>query len=444
MSQILVVEDEEVLARTITRYLQKRGFTCQYVATGAQGIEAYDRLLPALTLLDYRLGNDNGLEVLRRIKVANPEAQVVMMTGHGDVSVAVQAMKAGARDFLTKPTPLSSIGAIASEVIPQQYVAPAARRGAARILGRSVLITELRARIERIAAAAADCTGSPPSVLVTGETGSGKELIARALHESGPRRDGPFVSVNCAALPGDLIESELFGHERGAFTDARDAKAGLFDVADGGVLFLDEVSELSPLAQAKLLRVLEERRIRPVGGTEERAVDVWVIAATNRDLVSQSQDGAFRSDLMFRLQVLWIDAPALRDRSDDVLVLVSFFAEAMARKYGRKAPSFAPEARARLVSHRWPGNVRELRNVVERACLDAADGTVEADHIRFVSAKSDGQLEQNGLTLRDVEVKALQSALTQTGGNVSRAATRLGVTRDTLRYRMEKFGLRGD
>lgn len=301
MNQILVIEDEEVLARTIARYLQKRGYTCQYVSTAAKGIEAHTRLQPALTLLDYRLGSDDGLEVLRRIRMAAPEAQVVMMTGHGDISVAVRAMKAGARDFLTKPTPLSSIGAIAAEVIPQQYIVPVVRRGAARILGRSVLINELRSRIERIAAAVDDCAGSPPSVLITGETGSGKELIARALHESSPRRDGPFVPLNCAALPDDQIESELFGHERGAFNDAHEAKAGLFDVADGGVLFLDEVSELSTTAQARLLRVLDECRIRPVGGTAERAIDVWVIAATNRDLAAQSQAGAFRSDLMYRL-----------------------------------------------------------------------------------------------------------------------------------------------
>jgi len=367
-----------------------------------------------------------------------------MMTGHGDITVAVQAMKAGARDFLTKPTTLSSIGAIAVDVIPQKYVNQTVHRGAARIHGRSIVINELRSRIEKIAGTVADCIGSPPTVLITGETGSGKELIARALHESGPRRHGPFVSVNCATLPGELIEAELFGHEQGTSAGADEAKAGLFDAANGGVLFLDEVSELSQVAQAKLLRVLEERRIRSVGGSKERVVDVWVIAATNRDLVAQSQDGAFRSDLMFHLQVLWIDAPALRDRSDDVLLLVANFAGAMARKYGRRPPRFSPEARARLISHRWPGNVRELRNVVERACLDAGDGMIEAEDIQFVGLKRNGHPETSSQTLRDVEVNALRTALAQTGGNVSRAAILLGVTRDTLRYRMEKFDLRGN
>jgi len=444
MSQILIIEDEEVLARTITRYLRKRGFTCEHVATAAHGIEAQNRLQPALTLLDYRLGDDNGLDVLRRIRAENPNAEVVMMTGHGDITVAVQAMKAGARDFLTKPTTLSSIGAIAVDVIPQKYVNQTVHRGAARIHGRSIVINELRSRIEKIAGTVADCIGSPPTVLITGETGSGKELIARALHESGPRRHGPFVSVNCATLPGELIEAELFGHEQGTSAGADEAKAGLFDAANGGVLFLDEVSELSQVAQAKLLRVLEERRIRSVGGSKERVVDVWVIAATNRDLVAQSQDGAFRSDLMFHLQVLWIDAPALRDRSDDVLLLVANFAGAMARKYGRRPPRFSPEARARLISHRWPGNVRELRNVVERACLDAGDGMIEAEDIQFVGLKRNGHPETSSQTLRDVEVNALRTALAQTGGNVSRAAILLGVTRDTLRYRMEKFDLRGN
>jgi DNA-binding NtrC family response regulator len=441
--QVLVIEDEEVLARAITRFLQKRGFTCDYVTSAAKGLEAHARLKPALTLLDYRLGSENGLEVLRRIRADDSEAQVVMMTGHGDISVAVDAMKAGARDFLTKPIPLSSIMSIAAEIIPQQYLAPVERRGAARILGRSSIVNDLRARLKRIGDAAGSCTGTPPSVLITGETGSGKELIARALHESGPRRHGPFVSVNCAALPGDLIESELFGHEEGAFTDAREAKTGLFEVANGGVLFLDEVSELPMSAQAKFLRALEERTIRPVGGTKERSVDVWVIAATNRDLAAQAQDGAFRSDLMFRLQVLWVEAPPLRDRGGDVLLLATFFAEATARKYGRSASGLTPEARARLVSHRWPGNVRELRNVVERASLDAGDGMIDAADVRFVTTMGgDPDDENSPATLRDVEVKTLRSALVQAGGNVSRAATLLGVSRDTLRYRMEKFGLR--
>jgi len=442
MIQVLVIDDEAVLARAICNYLRIRGFSTDHAQTAEQGLQKFREQSPAMTLLDYRLGHDDGIELLGRLRAIDRKGEIVMMTGHGDIDVAVRAMKGGARDFLVKPTPLSVIASMAAEITATR-VGAVRQEGGPHILGRSTAIQELRERLGRILDAVQPVGSDPPAVMIVGETGTGKELIAQTLHREGPRAAGPFVSINCAALPSHLVEAELFGYERGAFTDAREAKPGLFEAAGGGVLFLDEVGELPLEVQAKLLRVLEERSIRRIGGLDSRKTDVWVVSATNRPLSALVQAGKFRADLMFRLQVLWLEAPPLRSRETDILLLAKHFLTEFAVRYDRQVPALSDDARAALVGHSWPGNVRELRNVMERAVIGCTGGVIEPGDVPFEAAgAARAEPIQGRKSLHDMERAALENALTETGGNVTRAARLLGISRDTLRYRIEKFALK--
>lgn len=447
MARVLIIDDEEVLARSICNYLRKRNVEVDFALDARSGVEKFNQMKPDVTFLDVRVGNDHGMVILGQLKAHSPNAFIVMMTGHGDISLAVQAMKLGARDFMSKPVPLATLATIVAEATrtmgsdiatsPAAMVSPAT----ARILGRSSAIGETRKSIDRILSAVRSVNNELPPVLITGESGTGKELVARALHEGGPRAKGPFVAVNCASLPTELVESELFGHERGAFTDAKLAKIGLFEAANGGVLFLDEVGDMPANAQAKLLRVLENRTSRRVGSVKETPLDVWVIAATNRNLEERTAEGYFRSDLMFRLQVFWLDLPPLRERDSDVLALAVQFASEISAKYGLQTPVLSSDARSALVGYAWPGNIRELRNVMERAVLVAAGREILPSDL--FSTDRQVQPHPNGAsaTLREIEVSTLQGALQKAQGNVSRAAEALGISRDTMRYRMQKFGL---
>ncbi len=448
MTKVLVIDDEEVLSRTICSYLRKRGIEADFALNAREAVTKFSVMRPDLTFLDFKLGNDDGLEILERLRARRSDAHIVMMTGHGDVSVAVQAMKMGARDFMTKPVPLGTIASIvAGAACPEPRPKTAARpvnpaSATDLILGRSGAICEARKSIDRMLAALKPMKEPPPPVMITGESGTGKELAAKALHEGGPRANGPFIAINCASLPAALVESELFGHERGAFTDAKAPKTGLFEAANGGVLFLDEIGDMPLDAQAKLLRVLETRKARRIGGVKEHDVDVWVIAATHRDLEDQAAKGEFRRDLLFRLQVLWVNLPPLRARDSDVLFLAEHFLALAASKYQTDTPELSADARSRLVAHDWPGNVRELRNVMERAALTAGAGLVTAEVLSLPAAqRSPYAPPEEGATLSQIEVGALQNALARSKGNVSRAAGFLGVSRDTLRYRIQKFGL---
>lgn len=441
MNPILIVDDEEILARTIAQFLRKRGFNTCYATDEKQAWDLFEKEKPAICLLDYRLGSSDGVELLARLKKARPQTEVIMMTGYGDMQVAITAMKAGAKDFLVKPVPLTSIASmmagLASKETPLQ-----ARSGASRILGHSGTALEIRSSVERIVESTRSLSEHLPSVLITGESGTGKDLVAQAIHQDGVRSDGQMVCVNCASLPSELVESELFGHVKGAFTDARTDKKGLFESAHGGVLFLDEIGDMPLEAQAKLLRVLESKTIRRVGSNHDIAVDVWVIAATNQCITSMVADGKFRADLMFRLQVLWVEVPPLRARDSDVLLLATEFLTEFSTKYKRPVKTLSSDARANLLKHQWPGNIRELRNLIERAVLLCSGDQLESKHLHFSGPPSaDSVRLDNSATLTEGEIYLLRNALEKTSGNVTRAASLLGVTRDTLRYRMEKHGL---
>lgn len=403
MSDILIVEDETVLARSIVGFLERRGFSATYAVDAASARALVERERPRLAILDYKLNEDDGLDLLSWIRSEDPRVQVVMMTGHGDVHVAVEAMKRGARDFLVKPTPLGGIAAIASELMLDDLQGGLDRRGAERIVGRSAAANGIRAAIRKLGRTTPD--GARPGVLVIGPEGAGKTLVATALHEESGC-EGALVVFDCALGEDGLAEAV-----------AR---------AAGGTLVLRHISALSVPGQTLLLRRLDE-----VGPAPS------LVATTTEHL---SPGPGFLPDLLYRIQVGWIDLPALSDRAADVLPIAELMARRLARARGEARPRFSPQARARLVEHDWPGNVAELGNCIERAMLLQSDGTIEAEHVRLIGG---GRGEDGGEmpTLEALEVGAIRRALVRTGGNVSRAAEMLGISRDTLRYRMEKFAL---
>lgn len=409
MSDILVVEDETVLAKSIVAFLERRGFSARFAVDAASARAMFDRQVPRLVILDYKLNGDDGIDLLRWMRQKDDRVQVVMMTGHGDVAVAVLAMKAGARDFLTKPAPLASIAGIASELMLEDMAPGLDATGVDRIVGRSSAANSLRKQVTRLAGAA-PTGGTRPGVLIVGPRGCGKELAATALHES-TAEPGPLIRVDCSLL------------DDGATAQLTDAVRQ----AEGGTLLLRRVCQLSPLAQASLLRLLD-RSGRPPS----------LIATTENHLAGGD---TFLPDLLFRLQVGWIDVPALAERTADILPIAEVIARRIARASGQARPRLAGGARARLLEHDWPGNVAELVNCVERAMLMRDGDVIEAAHIRPASQTAPRSGDDPLPTLSDLEQGAIRKALHRTGGNVSRAAQMLGVSRDTLRYRMEKFDM---
>jgi DNA-binding NtrC family response regulator len=461
---VLIVEDEPVLARNMLLYLERHGLTCQAVGSGEEGLEAMESARPDAVVLDHNLPGKDGLSVLRLMREREPQLPVVMATGHGSEQVAVEAMKAGAFDYLIKPVSLHQLKQVLDRAVQQQRQAlelrhlragagasnAASAHGLAALLGDSPAMRKLRSRLQQLVEAEARLNeGHAPAVLIGGETGTGKELVARALHFEGPRRAGPFVEINCASLPAQLVESELFGHERGAFTDARERRIGLVEAAHGGTLFLDEVGELELATQAKLLKLLEDHQVRRLGSVREQKVDVRVLAATNRPLEAMVQSGQFRGDLFYRLGMLRIELPPLREREGDVAVLAKAFLARSSRRYGKSGLRFSDEALEVLSRHRWPGNVRELGNLVEQCVILCADPVIEVEDLPLpVAPASDfGVLDVAGgdnmpSTLPETERRLLLSALERNRWNVTQAARALGISRDTLRYRIDKFALK--
>lgn len=446
-AKILVVDDEALIRWSLTERLNTEGYEVVEAETGKAALEQLAEGID-LVLLDYRLPDTDGVSVLRKIKEVDQDVLVILLTAYATIDTAVEAMKLGAFHFANKPFNLDEVMATVERALEttrlrrevRQYRTSAARPySLQRLIGASSAIVALRSLIARVAASPAS------TVLLTGESGTGKDLAAKIIHYASDRSSKPFMNITCSALPEQLLESELFGHERGAFTDARMQKKGLLEMADGGTVFLDEIGEMTPGLQAKLLRFLEEKSFRRVGGSHDIRVDARVVGATNRNLEEEVARHRFRSDLFFRLNVLPIEMPPLRARIDDVPLLVEYFIDSFNTEFRKRIQGATPSAYALLQSYGWPGNIRELRNVIERAMLlsdserlEARDFTVTAS---AVSAGDQFELPATGVDLEKLERSLVVQALKRSGGNQTKAGAFLGLNRDQIRYRIEKFGL---
>jgi DNA-binding NtrC family response regulator len=465
---VLIVDDERTLARAIKAYLEEAGYQAEVADDAAAALPLLASLRPDVVFTDVRLPGMSGVELLRRIRDFDPNIAVVVMTAHGTIEGAVEAVKLGAFDYLKKPLDLEELKLLAgrareASALKQELTYYRNREVRelpfADVVGRSPAMHAVLEQARHIA----ELDETPP-VLITGETGTGKGLVARTIHASGPRSAKPFIDVNCTALPATLMESELFGHERGAFTDAKESRLGLFEAAEGGFIFLDEIGDVELALQGKLLKAIEQRVVRRVGGTRDRKIDVRILAATNRDLEREAERDRFRKDLYFRLAVILLHLPPLRERGDDVLLLADHYLGRFSAKYGRQVRRLSTEAQGELLRYPWPGNVRELSHVIERAVLWSRGEELAPEHLGLTqpgaapdprspapSANADpGTVAspvtpgpQASLTLEQWERQMLEQALRDTGGNQTRAAQKLGISRDTLRYRMKKHGLSG-
>jgi two-component system nitrogen regulation response regulator NtrX len=441
---ILIVDDERGIRETLSAVLRDEGFTADAVATGEECLKAITRRAYGCVLLDVWLPGINGLETLNQMRESNCDAAVVIISGHGNIETAVRATKLGAFDFIEKPLSIEKTVLTVRNALRQRQLQRANEEMSAELkaeyqmVGESVAMRALRKQITVVAP-------TDGRVLISGESGAGKELVARAIHAQSRRAAAPFIEVNSAAIPEELIESELFGHVKGSFTGATSAKKGKFEVADGATLFLDEVSDMSPNVQAKVLRVLEEQRFEPVGSNTPISVDVRVIAATNKRLDEEIEKGTFRSDLFFRLNVIPFEVPPLRERLEDVPMLIEHFNQRFGKAYGKEPKRFDPKAIEAMQRYSWPGNVRELRNTVERVMIMLQNKLVgvkdlpafgdeepPASSYRFPSFK-----EASDAYHREF----IQRKLDEAGGNVSRAAELMGIDRSHLYRRMRALGL---
>jgi DNA-binding NtrC family response regulator len=446
--RILVVEDEEKLRRVIELQLASSGFDVDKAATAEEGLKIVDRA--DLVLTDLKLPNMDGLQFLGLIRRQNSHVPVVMMTAFGSVETAVEAMKSGATDFLLKPFSLDHLMQVISKALEMRALRDENRQLKEElgrryeydnIIGRSQPMQEIFATIERVAPTRA-------TVLLAGESGVGKDLIARAIHFHSPRRDRPLVKINCTAIPENLMESELFGYEKGAFTGANTSKPGKFEQADTGTVFLDEIGDVPAAIQVKLLRILQEREFERLGSNVTRHIDVRVVAATNQDLRAALEQGTFREDLYYRLNVVPMNIPSLRERKQDIPFLANHFIRKLAPDSGSRVESITEAAIEKLMQYHWPGNVRELENVIERSLvmaggteLDAADIRLEGAPRARPPAEAGNHFLPEGMTLDQYEQELIREALRRADGNKSQAARLLGLTRNALRYRLTQMGL---
>jgi two-component system nitrogen regulation response regulator NtrX len=447
MPSILIVDDEPGVRSSLSGVLRDEGLDVEAAASGEECLERAARTAFDVIVLDVWLPGVDGLATLQRLRERRVDSQVVMISGHGNIESAVRAIKMGAFDFVEKPLSLEKTVLVVRNALRQRDLEAENRALRARVdrqhvmVGESFAMRQLREQVE----VAAPTNGR---VLIYGENGTGKELVARTVHQFSRRRNGPFVEVNCAAIPEELIESELFGHMKGAFTGAVADKPGRFEQANTGTIFLDEIGDMSLKTQAKVLRVLQEQVMERVGGTQRIRVDVRVLAATNKELPAEIKAGRFREDLYFRLNVIPIFVPPLRDRQDDIPLLAEHFMSLMASEYGRRPKRFAPEATARLQHYAWPGNVRELRNTIERLMIMVPGDTITAQDLAFLGQNEVGRpIERVSPSLPLAEAREqferdyILQALAMQGGNISRTADALGVERSNLYKKMKAFGI---
>ncbi|HEY2121075.1 MAG TPA: sigma-54 dependent transcriptional regulator [Candidatus Acidoferrum sp.] len=469
--RILIVDDEKLVRWALNQKCTEFGYQCIEAETGQAGLQSLQTESVDAVLLDVHLPDMSGLQVLEKLKQAGETRSIIMMTADPQLDDVKAALRLGAYDFVSKPINFDELnvtlqnaleaGSLRTEV---ESLRDEVRRRAGYhdVIGISRKITELMKFVYKVASSAAT------TILIQGESGTGKDLVAKAIHYRSSRSERPFVAINCSAIPETLMEAELFGHEKGAFTDAKAMKKGLFEIADGGTLFLDEIGELSPLLQAKLLRVLEDQVIRRIGGVRDIQVEVRVIAASNRDLEREVREGRFRQDLYYRLAIISIFLPALRERKEDIMSLVEFFLGHYNRKFRKSVQGISEETRRLLLNYDWPGNVRELKNALERAMILEDGNMLRPDDLPFsvASGRSNAIVENNyssvapeaplvpgkrrlpplfipegGTSLEDVEHALVELALQQSHGNQIKAAKLLNISRDALRYKMKKFGL---
>ncbi len=451
--KILIVDDEKLVRWSLSEDFQKEDYQVDTAEDGKTALARIEAEQYDLILLDIRLPDANGIEILQTVKQANPNSTVIMMTAYGDIETAVEAMRAGAYDYVTKPFNVDEIRARVERAIETShlkeqvsYLKKFHRKhlGADSIIWRSPPMRQMMGILQRLAV-------SDSTVLLLGESGTGKDLVARCIHLRSPRSDRPFVDINCAALPETLLESELMGHEKGAFTDARATKKGLFEQANGGTLFMDEIGDMPLPIQAKVLKLIETKRFRRLGGLKDIEVNVRIIAATNKNLSNLVSEGKIREDLYYRLKVLSVLIPPLRDRKEDIPLLAAHFAKQFSRDRADRPLVVTNETLRHLMSYDWPGNVRELKNVIERAVIlsdgsellpihlppEIVEPNVKCRGIDF----QDIEIPKDGIPLEQVERDLIKKALEMAEGNLSRAARMIHVSRDTLRYRIRRLGI---
>jgi DNA-binding NtrC family response regulator len=449
-TRVLVVDDDDTIRLGLRNFLQNRGFEVQHAEGWSRVRSLCATFSPDAIVMDHVLGDGEGVGLLSELRSFAPEVPVVILTGHGSIDLAVRAMQGGAAHFLTKPVEMSALEDVLRKALTSRPSTVTRKRSGARdrvviepkstidpFVGPSAEIRRLREQAEKV-------RDADRPLLILGETGTGKSVLARWLHECGPRAQAPFVDLNCAALSRELLDSELFGHERGAFTGAQSSKTGLLEAADHGTLFLDEVGDMDLAIQPKLLKALEERRFRRLGDVRDRSVDIRLISATHQDLGQGVRAKSFRADLYFRISALRLTVPSLRNRREDIPFLAEQLLEQQCAPLGRRPPELTRAAIARLQSHDWPGNVRELKNVLERALCHVTGDTLDAADLSFDDLESEPPLRDSvgRLTLKEYEAQLIEQTLREEGGRVEATAKRLGMPRSSLYYKIKTLGLK--